>query len=49
MPSSTALAELGRLVAATPVATWQDWMKFRLASASASMLPKAFDQATFDS
>jgi endothelin-converting enzyme/putative endopeptidase len=48
MTNSTALTELGKLFAATPVATWQDWMKFRLASASASMLPKAFDQATFD-
>ena len=48
MGTSTALTALGKLYAATPVATWQDWMKFRFASNNASVLPKAFDTAYFD-
>jgi putative endopeptidase len=48
MGNSTALTELGKLFAATPVSTWQDWMKFRFASGMSPVLPKAFDDATFD-
>jgi putative endopeptidase len=48
MGTSTALTALGKLYAATPVSTWQDWMKFRFASNNASVLPKAFDTAYFD-
>ena len=48
MATSTALTELGKIYAATPVSTWQDWMKFSYASARAGVLPKAFDDATFD-
>jgi putative endopeptidase len=48
MKQSTALTGLGQLFATTPVSTWQDWLKFRLASANARVLPKAFDQANFD-
>ncbi len=47
MTTSTALTELGKIYAATPVSTWQDWMKFRMVSASASVLPKRFDDANF--
>ena len=47
MSQSTALTGLGKIFAATPVATWQDWMKFRFASSKSSVLPKAFDDATF--
>ncbi|MBB3348426.1 M13 family metallopeptidase [Sphingomonas sp. BK069] len=43
----TALTALGKIFAATPVSTWQDWMKFRLASSQAAVLPKAFDDASF--
>ncbi|MGK6323384.1 M13 family metallopeptidase [Sphingomonas sp. DT-51] len=43
----TALTALGKIFAATPVGTWQDWMKFRFASAQAAVLPKAFDDASF--
>ena len=48
MATSTALTELGKIYAATPVSTWQDWMKFNYAVGRASVLPKAFDDATFD-
>ena len=48
MATSTALTELGKIYTATPVSTWQDWMKFRFVAASAPVLPQAFDQATFD-
>ncbi|MBW6526724.1 M13 family metallopeptidase [Sphingomonas sp. RHCKR7] len=43
----TALTALGKIFAATPVSTWQDWMKFRFASSQAAVLPKAFDDASF--
>lgn len=47
MGNSTALTGLGKLFAATPVSTWQDWLKFRFASSNAMFLPKAFDDASF--
>lgn len=47
MSNSTALTGLGKIFAETPVATWQDWMKFRFTVAAAPMLPKTFDDATF--
>jgi endothelin-converting enzyme/putative endopeptidase len=48
MATSTALTELGKLYAATPVSTWQDWLKFNFVRNRASVLPRAFDDATFD-
>lgn len=48
MGNSTALTDLGKIFAATPVSTWQDWMKFNLLVATSGALPQAFDQATFD-
>ena len=47
MATSTALTELGKIYAATPVSTWQDWVKFNFVVSRASVLPKAFDDATF--
>ncbi len=47
MTQSSALTGLGKIFAATPVSTWQDWMKFRFASSKSGVLPKAFDDATF--
>lgn len=47
MGTSTALTGLGKIYAATPVSTWQDWMKFRFASDNAAVLPKTFDDAHF--
>lgn len=48
MATDTALTELGKLYAATPVSTWQDWLKFNFVRGRAGVLPKAFDDATFD-
>ena len=48
MATSTALTALGKLYTATPVTTWQDWVKFNLLVARSSVLPHAFDDATFD-
>lgn len=48
MMNSTALTGLGKVFAETPVSTWQDWMKFRFAAENANVLPKAFDDATFN-
>jgi endothelin-converting enzyme/putative endopeptidase len=48
MATSTALTEMGKLYAATPVSTWQDWVKFLFVRSNASFLPKAIDDATFD-
>jgi endothelin-converting enzyme/putative endopeptidase len=48
MSNSTALTGLGKIFAATPVSTWQDWLKFRFAADHAGVLPKPFDDATFD-
>ena len=47
MTTSTALTELGKIYAATPVSTWQDWMKFNFVVARSAVLPKASDDATF--
>ena len=47
MSTSTALTELGKIYTATPVSTWQDWMKFRFVAANSAVLPAAFDEATF--
>jgi len=47
MNHSTALTGTGKVFAATPVSTWQDWLKFRLVSSNAAVLPKAFDDANF--
>ena len=48
MATSTALTEIGKIYAATPVSTWQDWAKFRFVAANSPVLPQAFDAATFD-
>ena len=47
MATSTALTEIGKIYTATPVSTWQDWSKFQFLAANSSVLPSAFDQATF--
>ncbi|MES2098022.1 MAG: M13 family metallopeptidase [Pseudomonadota bacterium] len=44
----SAVAAAGKAIAATPLATWKDWMAFRFISANADYLPKAFDDAHFD-
>lgn len=47
MATSTALTELGKIFAATPVSTWQDWLKLNFLTSNAAVLPKAFDDAQF--
>ena len=47
MGTSTAQTELGKLFAATPVSTWQDWLAARFIASNAQYLPKAFDEANF--
>ncbi|CAN5531074.1 hypothetical protein BH09PSE4_BH09PSE4_07210 [soil metagenome] len=46
MPDAT--TRLSALVASEPLAAWQDWMAFHHINAVSSVLPKAFDDASFD-
>ncbi len=46
MPGAT--TGLSALVASEPLASWQDWLTFHHIDAVASVLPKAFDDASFD-
>jgi endothelin-converting enzyme/putative endopeptidase len=43
----SAVAGAGKIFAATPLSTWKEWLAFRFASDHASVLPKAFDDASF--
>ena len=43
----SAVTAAGKAIAATPLATWKDWMTFRFISDHAPYLPKAFDDASF--
>jgi putative endopeptidase len=45
---TTAVQEIAKLVEATPLDTWKDYMAFHFISSHASYLPKDFDQARFD-
>jgi putative endopeptidase len=47
MMQNTAIAAMGKLFAATPVATWQDYLAFHFISDHAAYLPKTFDDARF--
>ena len=40
--------KLAGLVASEPMAAWQDWLVFHQINQNASVLPKAFDDASFD-
>ncbi|HEX8301267.1 M13 family metallopeptidase [Sphingomonas sp.] len=48
MANNTALTETGKIMAATPLATWKDYLAYRFVSDNAGFLPKAFDDARFD-
>ena len=48
MGNNTALTEIGKIMVATPLQTWKDWMAFQFVSGNALYLPKAFDDARFD-
>ncbi|HEU0311651.1 MAG TPA: M13 family metallopeptidase [Sphingomicrobium sp.] len=45
---TTAVQEIGKLVEATPLGTWKDYMAFHFISSYAGFLPRDFDQARFD-
>lgn len=48
MTNNTAITALGKIMVATPLATWKDYLAYHFISDNASYLPKAFDQAQFD-
>ncbi|MBX9795979.1 MAG: M13 family metallopeptidase [Sphingomonas sp.] len=48
MANNTALTALGKIMVATPVATWKDYLAFHFISDNAAYLPKAFDTAQFE-
>ncbi len=42
-----AVAKLAAMIAATPIETWREYLKFHLLNANADVLPAAFDAANF--
>jgi endothelin-converting enzyme/putative endopeptidase len=44
----SAISATAKLLVATPIETWKDWMAFRFVSDHAHLLSSAFDQARFD-
>ena len=48
MTNNTAITALGKILVATPLATWKDYLAFHFVSDNAAYLPKVFDQAQFD-
>ena len=48
MAHNTALAAMGRIMVATPLQTWKDYLSFQFISAHAGFLSKAFDDARFN-
>jgi endothelin-converting enzyme/putative endopeptidase len=47
MADNTALTAMGRILVATPLATWKDYLAFHFVSDHAEYLPKRFDDAHF--
>ena len=48
MANNTALIASGKLLVATPLQTWKDYVAFHFVSDHATFLPKAFDDANFN-
>jgi putative endopeptidase len=48
MTNNTAVTAMGKLMVATPLQTWKDYMAFHFVSDHAAFLPAVFDQANFD-
>ncbi|MEO8226832.1 MAG: M13 family metallopeptidase [Gemmatimonadota bacterium] len=48
MAQNTAVSALGKILVATPLQTWKDYLAYRFISSHAQYLPRAFDQARFD-
>ncbi|MEO5492707.1 MAG: M13 family metallopeptidase [Sphingomonas sp.] len=47
MTNNTALTAMGKIMVATPLQTWKDYLAFHFVSDHATFLPKAFDDAQF--
>jgi len=48
MTQNTAVSAMGKIMAATPIQTWKDYLAFHFVSDHAQFLPKAFDDARFE-
>ncbi|MDP5277759.1 M13 family metallopeptidase [Sphingomonas sp. DG1-23] len=48
MTQNTAIAAMGKILVATPLQTWKDYLAYRFVSDHAQFLPKAFDDTRFD-
>lgn len=48
MANNTAIIAIGKIMVATPLDVWKDYMAYHFVSSTATFLPKAFDQASFD-
>jgi len=48
MTQNTAVSAMGKIMVATPLQTWKDYMTFHFVSDNAAYLPKAFDDARFN-
>ncbi|MGN6819260.1 MAG: M13 family metallopeptidase [Sphingomonas sp.] len=48
MTNNTALTAMGKIMVATPLQTWKDYLAFHFVSGHAAFLPKAFDDAQFN-
>ncbi len=46
--NNTAIAGMGKILVATPLQTWKDYMAFHFVSSNAGFLSKTFDNARFD-
>ena len=47
MTNNTAITAMGKIMVATPLQTWKDYLAFHFVSDHATALPKAFDDARF--
>ncbi|MDB5712309.1 MAG: endothelin-converting protein [Sphingomonas bacterium] len=47
MTNNTALTAMGKIMVATPLQTWKDYVAYHFVSDHATFLPKAFDDAQF--
>ncbi len=48
MAQNTAVTALGKIMVATPLQTWKDYLAYRFVSDHAQFLPRALDDARFD-
>lgn len=47
MTQNTAITAMGKIMVATPIQTWKDYLAFHFISDNAAYLPKAFDDTRF--